>query len=378
MTEGLNHKVAAVLEEMATQLTALSGIDSSIDAIRGTENLTLVSLNNNISGLRADIADLAEQLSSVLGVREEGDLNTVWIFLDEITTSIKALEDHVGIPTGDATTTVIGYLSTIAGLARCNCPAQPPNLSDPSSPCTDPFVSTPSLTTTAPAYPGRIFAGWQEPAPDGLVITTFLPTPIAPAEIVRSTEVGGWKLYVQSDAHLASLNPTSETLVLTNEWIDIDDASEELAVSVDAPFSLVVYICIPEGAVWTDCIDLDSSEGTYTTDLPFSEDAQFISFTDVPAVGKGNSWSQGGHEQAVTVENSIITSNLHGATITLLSGETVDIYCVDSVGSVTVLPIHAVDDSQTITFDTTVVLVHNLAGSAPTEHPFSIRMCPPA
>lgn len=369
---GLNVKVASVLSDLSTLITDTAAILSQVDGLRGVDNLTLGDLNSNLVAMRADIADLTgfglqglTTIISSLGFVDVETSSTVLQLLNDI-------RDHIGFPVGDATTTVLGYLASIAHSNLCACGPQPPSTTDPDG-CSEPAIS--DAAHALPDYGGRTFAVWSS-APDGALIGTSLDPSVGNAELVPEATFDGWTAYILSRAaHVASLDP-SETLVSpTNKWIDIS-GRDRVAFSVEPGADITVYLCNLSDITWTECIDITSVPGTYSTDLPFSEDAQFIVFSTIPGITTGNTWTVEDHVNTVDVEHTIITSNAHGITITLLEGTTVDIYTVNSSGGVSVLPLGSVDASQTISFDTQVVLIHNLAASSPHDNPFQVRICP--
>lgn len=374
---GLNTKVAQVIDEIADELIRLTTLGSKIDAIRGASELTLESLDSRLSSIEDGIASLGTQLGDVLGSREEGNLNTVWIFLDELSTRLQSVEGNIGFPTGDATTTVLGRLAAIERLSRCACPPEPPDLDDAETGCATPYISIPAFTRVVGAYPGRVFAGWDDPAPEGLLLTNWLAEPVPPAELVRSTDLSGWRIYVQSEARLFSLNPTGPTLLPTNVWISIDAYDEHLAVSVLDPNDITAYICVPVSAEWVDCVTIDSVAATYSTDAPFSLDLQAIPFDTVPNVDKTDHWFGGGNEQEINVANTAITTNMNGVRVELVSGGPVTIAIIDSSGGGGSYPLGAPTDQQTIDVDTTLFVIGNFSASSPSTHPFTVEICPP-
>lgn len=372
--DGLNHKVGMVLTNLGEQLTALGSIVTDFNGIRGPDNLTLGDLNTNLYAMRLDIADLTgfglqgiNTIIAALGLIDPDTGKTVLQLLTD-------LRDHLGLPTGDATTTVLGYLASIAHSNLCACGPQPPSSTDPDG-CASPVISDAQHAISD--WGSRTFAVWSSP-PDGALIGTGLDPSAGNAELVPEATFDGWTAFVLSRAsHICSFNPSEPLVLPTNQWVDISDR-DRVAFSVPAGADIVAYICNHLGETWTDCVDITSTPGTYSTDAPFSEEAQFIVFSSIPGISTGNTWVADGSEQQVDVAHTIVTSNLHGAVISLLEGTTVTIYTVNSSGGVSSFPINAVGDSQTLTFDTQVVMIHNLAASSPHDNAFQVRICPPA
>lgn len=379
MTEptGLNQKVAQLLIDAAAQIAALGGIDTSVDAIRGPELSTLDNLKAGLDATQAAVEALAAQLQDVLGVREEGNLNTVWIFLDEMNDKLEELINNVGIPTGDATTTVLGRLAAIERLSRCNCPPEPPDLTDPSSPCAEPYISNPFYTRTVSDYPGRLFAGWTAPPPYPLTMDSFLTVPADPCELNRPLGSTGYSIYVQSTAQLASLNPLFAIQTRTNEWVSLDAYSEDMCVSVPAGNDLTVYICLPSDLVWTDCEVLDSTAVTYSTDAPLSIDAQGIVLSSIPGLETTQDWFADSQEQHISVEGVVVTTDMFGVTVTLKSGTGLRIYWVPAGDNAASHDITVIDDSYTLTAHTHIFFISNVGFSSAASSPFEVEICPP-
>jgi hypothetical protein len=257
---GLNTKEDQIID----LLTATNAkLDAILDALGAPPPTSTVTLANVLTVLNHIDATLGDPEQSVF---------TIWNLLGEIPPVLGQINDHIGFPTGDATTTALGRLAAIERLSRCSCPPEAPDLTDPDAPCTEPFTSEPDRVLAATSYPGRVFARWPLPLPDGITEGHFLDPAIPGGEIVRSSDIEGWFLYVQSSASHFSLNPTSNDLDITNAWINIDVRSEEIAISVDAGFTLTAYICVPGGTVEPppDCVtftsqlmNLDNDPGNY-------------------------------------------------------------------------------------------------------------------
>lgn len=373
---GLNQKVREVIEDLATHLVALGGIDTSIDALRGASNKTLSDLNDQLDTLQSVTTQLAAQLSDVIGVREEGNLNTVWIFLDLMNTQLIELTNRIGAVTGDATTTVLGRLAAIERLLHCGCPPEGPDLTDPSSPCSEPYTSNPLRTQTTSLYPGRIFAGWNMPPPVGLTANSFLEVPVGDVELNRDSDVEGYRIYVQSTAPLASLNPLFPTQARTNVWVDLNLYSEDIAVSVPEGHDLTVYICVPSDVVWVNCVTLDSVEATYSTDQPFSMQVQTIVLSSIPTLTLTNTWPAGGNQHTISVPETVALNDWIGVTIRLTAGDGTRVTYLDGSGNMDGTNIDNVGDVFTVPIHTTMVTITNFTTGDPGNNPFSVEICP--
>lgn len=226
-------------ERLALQLAALQalrGVEPAGDlgqvvqavaALQGVQPATLRELATAVSALNATLSDL----------RGLGAFNTIGgiggllsSFRGEYLTENGYIKDAVlgiyastGIPTGDATTTVLGRLAAIERLLATQVSGLPPVIDN------DAIGST---TTTAVS--GRKYA-------------VFTP-PIAGVAIsengINLTAVNGWGgyyAYVQTNGPAAYLN---ETIDIVNEWIQLV-GSGSYNFAVDQQYSIRVYLRRP-------------------------------------------------------------------------------------------------------------------------------------
>lgn len=379
MTEptGLNVKVAIVIEDLATIDARITGLEEQVRDVRGADLTTL-------DDLKADLASMAEAQSvfydnaiealtgliDAVGLLPVGDSDTVRSLLQE-------LRSGIGINPGDATSSVIGHLSAIERLSRCNCPPEPPDLTDPDAPCADPYTSVPLYTRSTDLYPGRVFAGFLEPPPTGLTMDSFLSTPVDKVELHRTSDSAGYWIYVQSSAPLASLNPLNPLLVKTNEWLDLTLYEADIAVSVPDTADLTVYICTPGDLAWVDCIELTSAFSTYSTNAPFTMDVQAINFESVPTLEATDNWTQGGTTNTLSLDSSVVTSDMFGVKVELVSGANVRVLWRRTDGIEDHTDIASAGLDYTIIAHTNVFTIGNYPASDPSAHPFTINLCPP-
>jgi hypothetical protein len=232
---------------------------------------TSVPLQPALELLRGDFAD-------VVGINADGtSALTVLGRLTSLLDSSGNIEDHIGIPTGDATTTVLGRLAAIENLSGCGCPPDLPSPDDPTG-CADPFVSI-SRAVLVSAYPGRIFAVFPSPVPDGLVVTDGMDLGEVGVEISPEATWTGWRAFVYSkSAAYYSEDPTRSGLWATNVWRDLDEAmSYALAFSVPDGNDIAVYLCAPPPAPVDECVhvvSLSTPYGHYSSDWPNSSPPQ--------------------------------------------------------------------------------------------------------
>jgi len=380
MTEpnGLNTKLAVVLTNLGTALTDLASLVSDLNGIRGEDNLGLGDLNSNLAAIRGATEDTRGSLNSLstglfdtMGLREGEDGLTLWQLLN-------GLYNNIGIPTGDATTSVLGRLAAIERLSKCNCAPDAPDLTSEDSPCSSPYTSIAEATRVSSDFPGRIFAGFAAPSPDGIALTNWLAEPIPSCELVRSGSLVGFYAYIQSSAPLASLNPANALQVRTNSWLAIDGYELDMAISVPTGNDLTVYLCIPAGTTWTDCINIDSEFVVYSTDAPFSLNVQAIRFNTIPVLATTDHWSADGSEQTLSTDNTVVTTDMQNTVVNLVSGSNVWVYWIDSSGASHHSSLDAAGASFTVPEPTIALVIGNFGDSSPSTHEFTIQICPPS
>ena len=244
-----------------------------------------------------------------------------------------------------------------------------------------------------------VFAVFPDPPPTGVSFGTVFGIGVDNTELHHDDGWGGWEIYVASSANNFALNGEDISSVLnrypTNVWLDLGFLTTNLSVFVSGGDSLRVYLCSDgwgpgrsgggpwgggstSGGTWGDCVTIESVLGTYSNDVPFSRDAQFIVFSSIPGLETGNTWFAGGNNQQVSVADTITTTNMNGVTVTLISGSSVDIHFKQPDGNTGSFPLGAAGNSQTINVDTTVVLIDNLNASSPSTSSFTVEICPPA
>lgn len=306
---------------------------------------------------------LRQAFADVVGINADG--TTALTVLGRLTSLLDTtdnIENNIGQPTGDATTTVLGRLAAIERLSECGCGPQPPDPTDPDG-CADPFVSSAPSASIA-AYPGRSFAVFHETPPDGLLITDSMDLGVANVEISPEATWTGWRVFVLSKASAYySEDPTRTGLWPTNTWRDLDEAqSFALAFSVPAG-DITVYLCGP-----TDVppeIECTTIESQSVTIVGFGARQAIVwpePFTSSSTDEAGNSYSANqvliGDYQNWTIR--VVTGA--GARLVLFVGATNSNVFIDG------------GDTTTISTTTTSLFLDDLNyGGA-----FSIEICPPA
>jgi hypothetical protein len=150
------------------------------------------------------------------------------------------LQRGMGLPTGDATTTALGYLSQIANQTKCGCGPLAPQPGDPNG-CASPIESEISVVEA-----GRLYATWASPLPAGTTRTNQYTLSRPDIEISPATTWEGWRLFVLSrTAATYQRAPGRPGRFYTNEWLDLEPLNFPLAISVDESADVQAYLCAP-------------------------------------------------------------------------------------------------------------------------------------
>lgn len=182
---------------------------------------------------------LRANISTALGINAGG------LAEDSLLGIVDNLRSNIGLPTGDATTTVLGRLATIENYASCICGPQPPSTSDPDG-CAYPVLShSPALTDAA--FPGRLFAQWEDLSIYGLQKTTDIGLTVSNVELQPTGTWDGWNVFVYSrTAQTYSEDPRRAGRYPTNTWRSLEEAQGfPLAFSVEEGSDITVYLCTP-------------------------------------------------------------------------------------------------------------------------------------
>jgi hypothetical protein len=186
---------------------------------------------------------LMAELEASLGINSLGtDYSVLALLLH--------LKDNLGIPTGDATTTVLGRLAAIQRQQLLCCFSSDPAVADPTG-CTSPVSSVqPALADTA--APGRLFASWPDLSSYDVSFTTTFGLTATNVEISPAVNWTGFSLFVGSkSATTFSKSPSTNGSWPTNRWLSLaSDGAYPLAISVAEGQDITAYLCVP-GA--TDC-----------------------------------------------------------------------------------------------------------------------------
>jgi len=344
-------------------------------------------VNINLNTIIAQFAGLIDSFTGIPATIEDMNANIISMAsdlhaeLEGVRTDIAGLQSALGIAAGGPTTTVTGLLTILQNQTRCLPKACPPGGDDPGG-CVEPFVSTGQVASTD--YGGRTFAVWNvDVLPGGVTEGSFLTHDVAHAQLVHD-EAGAWSLYVQSTGSPTfSISPDLDTLYPTNQWIDIS-SNLDLAINVPTGTDVVAYLCTPSDMPFTECIDIDSVPGTYRDvqgSSTFTLALQAIDFGAIPQFTSAPSMTSNGsppETESIDEFDGILTSHTEGLSIELLSGSTpVIIVHENGSGARDSVNLNFIGDIAVMAAGTATLLICNAAVGSPSDHPFSVRFCPP-
>jgi len=213
------------------------------------------------------------------------------------------IQEALGTPSGDASTTALGYLSSIqysnAGIyqstgasagspntilellaanADAGCGCASPNAMPTG--CAAPFRSTAMAILPAGIVPGAdslILARWSTPLPAGVSFGTVFGLSNNDSELHRDSW-DGWRMYVASDQSQFALNPLGLERYPTNTWLDVpalgapSQGSGNIAFSVQEHGALTVTLCPAGQSTSEECMEMSTifipDEGCYFSQWP--------------------------------------------------------------------------------------------------------------
>jgi hypothetical protein len=315
--------------------------------------------------MAAQLAEDLPALVSGVGIPTEGSIFTVWNMLLNLTPAVVGIYDATGIPTGDATTTVLGRLAAIERLALCACGPQPPSPEDVDG-CASPVLS--ALSAAPSGYDGRVFAYWLE-LPDGAQLAGELDPAVEGAEIEPVSTWAGWSAFILSKSStIASLDPRSPIVSATNQWLSLDTVTFA-AFNVPAGNDITVYLCRDE-TVPIGCVNINShsstASGAFSATLEVLSAAPAgMSFVNPVNSSSGEvSWSP----------PAFISGNLSGWTLEVFSGSVRLVYRTDDPSSSAIYSIGGPYTSAdgVVSLPTTN---HFSMDDNDTDTPFSLQLC---
>lgn len=361
-----NNKLDAIATALGapppTGQTTLADIATILNYIHtDTESIDLKLLRIR-DGLTADPSFNYVNVQQVLGLfaaRFDQSVGVLGTDADEsLMRMLAAVESHIGFPTGDATTTVLGRLAAIQSYSSCACGPQQPQPGDTGG-CASPFVSQ-SFTQTSATYPGRVFVVWPSPLPSGALFDDTLSLGVDRVELMPEANWNGWRLFVYSkSAGYYTEDPTRTVQWPTNVWRNLDpNQSYPLAISVAAGNDAVGYLCAP--------VDLPNiTTCSMFSSISYTFSGQLFYVIRTPPIYSGNDIFTSGDFYGYTVR--LVTFG-GGSDIRVDHYNTSDVYNSGSLMS-------TVDTIITISEHTNALGIHTNIPDA--GNPFSVEVCPP-
>lgn len=213
--------------------------------------------------------------------------------LTDLHTDIATVIDHIGFPTGDATTTLLGFLAQVVHALTVSAAGNTtvyskihqimnalilPNSIDntilgeleairllqkestlalnpvlPTGACTSPYQSAGMTRLALPGYTTPATAAtWSSSPPTGITTDGI---------DVTASDWSAWKVYVASKSTLFGYDPTSTNRYLSNKWW-VFTGSGAKRFYVDGDFGVDVMICPSEGG-GSVSYDVISATGMY-------------------------------------------------------------------------------------------------------------------
>lgn len=299
---------------------------------------------------------------------------TLYEVLQDADAQAALIVDHIGTPTGDATTTVLGRLAAIENLLKCVCGDFPPDLTDPSG-CESPLESLPGALAVIPGDSGRVYATWPLTLPDGFSNDADSTYGDPHAGIKFDDPDGTYTVYVQSQrshtfqgAHGALIEQPCNT------WLSFaPDTTYEF--NVPAGSDIHVYVCYTPAAGFTDCVNIGSLVGSYEQlDSSAVFNSSYAVWTSIPGISTTNSEVYSGHTFQWDNSVAVAVVDAIGWTFTKESGPDIRFLVKEPDGTVHVLTIAS--SPLTLTMHTATLWCD--LGSGGDTSSFSFEVCPGA
>lgn len=368
--------------------------DGLLDIITRYIDTEMSSIRNQLSNLNSAVLNIALNL----GINPIIETQEYTGYLSSVLGLLGQASDALGAPSEADDRDIIQLLAKMADRPESPIGSGllPPDL------CSDAYIS--SGMTIVPynvlqVLQSIMFAVFPDPPPSGVTFGTIFGVGVDNTELHNeSGNWEGWSIYVASSAANFALNGEDISSNLaryaTNVWLDLSFLASNLSVFVGGSDSLRVYLCGASwgpggggggpwggggggGGSWGDCVTIGSVPATYTTDQPFTLDIQVIVLSSIPGLTLTDTWIVSGSTQGYNVNDTVTTSNMNGATVTLKSGSGCRVYWLTSAGAQDHTDINAVDGSVTLSVDTTVFTIGNFQVSSAQDHPFTVEICPP-
>lgn len=273
---GQNVTLAEVVQALESQRLILNDIHT--DTMSQDEKLLII--RDTLGDVHADTMSQDQKL---LIIRDF--VANIYEVLTVPNSFISQIKTAIGTPTGDATTTILGYLASISSsnvwlanttgnpnngmgtiqsllvdMNECMCadPTKIPTLED----CTDPFTSV-GMVLVPMSFAGFsdvVVASFAEPLPPDITFGTTFGLDVDNTEL-QSTDWTGYRFYVQSSGANWAYNPADVQRIPTNRWVTHPGGGAgNMSFAVQGDESITVFICPPGGIVVDppdeiECID---------------------------------------------------------------------------------------------------------------------------
>lgn len=420
----LSGKFGTLQEQMATQheevMEALEATNNKLDAL-------LIAFGSPPPTATVTLADVLAVLQDIHTDTQSMDVkllkirNSVGLIPDDsgfsILTLFAGLLGRIGVPTGDATTTVLGRLAAIesgttatatalgiptgdatttalgrlAAIESCICKVAGQIPTDPgTSECESPYTSSATwlLQQTSGGESGSIvllhIAAFPGPLPTGLEEGDLygLSSPAGTvSELTPATSWDGWRVYVKSHSATYSDSIVASPRYPTGEWRDLSGSFSRV-FSVYHPDDITVYLCGPDGEGGggggepiTECtvfestlVDIQPREGTKSAVDAIVPPGAFTTDNDITFAG---------FAPYVFGSNIVILNDLIGYSVGLESGALVFIAGVAADGTTISQIIHTGEGGYVFTQHTQRVVFMREVNIGTSDGAFSIELCPP-
>lgn len=181
---------------------------------------------------------------------------------------ISLLQAALGLPTGDATTTLLGLLTSIQYQGLYAQQGRPPTVADIGQ------CGTLATSTGTGDISGRTFARFADiSGTDRRYTNTFTLPPYFEVSPPVGGNWTGWRAYVQSNAQSYFGNPSINISAPVNTWHDLSgDDNIPYAPSVAAGSYLKVYVCGPaaQTVYVINAVQATLSNGTVVWAIPWA------------------------------------------------------------------------------------------------------------
>lgn len=211
----------------------------------GNIHLDTMSMDQKLLKMRDDLADLLlEAMNITSATRGTHDR------LVDVLAALALLHDAFGAPTGDATSTMLGFLSSIAfsnaklvdgqqELIKCACPGNPEGCDHPYS-SGDMWLAPFGLF----GFDGVMVATWPTAPPEGIEYGTIFGITQDNTELY-SADWSGWSVYVESSEPQYAQNLGSDRFP-TRTWRNMPAGEGSYTFSVNQKGALRVTLCAPD------------------------------------------------------------------------------------------------------------------------------------